>query len=1019
MNRKLIFIITFVIVTSLGFGIFKNSVNANFSKELPPEESDEIDSGELSFVSNGLDEPLWTMIDRSDSRSESRSEGGPDDFGYTWSDSEPFSWIDTSGGTDTGLTGMSYEQGTGPIDLPFTFNFYGFDYSQIYIAASGYTSFSDSDTWPWQQKIPSVKIPNNIIAPYWSPNEIIDGTGWVKYDSGGSEPNRYFVVEWHDVSFYESNYTFQMILYEDGDIVFQFGTMVYSGVGAAGGIEDQYGSDGLPLGVDFYFEPLSNSAIRISRPENSARIGLPEKNFGAFTKASDFSTFDVVFTNIGDLGSDIYNLTSTSTWDVNFYDDSGGLLTDTNGDSIPDTGSIPQGSGGSISVKIHTPATAIVGDENEAEVIFTSTVAPTVNGIILIKTALPYPFAQSYALISEDTMHLDLFHPQAEFNSVVGARQNSMSSAIAETKEGFVYLTNAEIPPVPGVPGYYVSEILLTYLDRSGNVLRSEKLTDHSGETFYHRDSGPTVVTAPNGKIGIGWSRTTYDAENGLQNSNVYMVILDEYGNIDIPVINVTNNTKWGTDIVDNPAYGGVLIDATPDNRFAMVWGDEDFADGIYTAIFDSEGAVIQPMTNITWLSQQTGHTILALDDGNIFLAFFEWDVSGFASLHYMVFDNSGSIIKPKTTIAISDSHVQSDSVQLSDGTIILSWIPYGDDDQVKFMSFDSADYEIITNPDNFSNPMAQQGNGNISLTPTEGGQAILTWSDSTSDGYENSSHLFYALMDSSCNLTSGPMIFKKGDSIAPLSVGYSNTNFSGVPPVITSADNTTFTEGTFGSFEITASGVPLYPAISTMDILPGGVSLVDNGDGAATLSGTPSVGTGGLHPISLSASNGVLPDGRQEFTLKVNTVINIDSSGGVIVNHNGNTEVTIPENAVVDNTEFVFEPLLNPTESTGLFRFGGISFNLTASDSSGPVTEFIAPINIKIGYDEALLGGLDEEALLIYYWNEDTDVWEDAACSEYTRNLDDNWFSVDICHLSEFAVLGEGDNIFLPLILR
>ena len=167
------------------------------------------------------------------------------------------------------------------------------------------------------------------------------------------------------------------------------------------------------------------------------------------------------------------------------------------------------------------------------------------------------------------------------------------------------------------------------------------------------------------------------------------------------------------------------------------------------------------------------------------------------------------------------------------------------------------------------------------------------------------------------------------------------------------------------------------------------------------------------------AANNSVLPDGSQEFTLKVNTVTNIDSSGGVIVNHNGNTEVTIPENAVGENTEFIFEPLVNPNESTGVFRFGGISFNLTASDSFGPVTEFNAPINVKIGYDETSLAGADEEDLLIYYWNEATDAWEDAACSEYTRNLDENWFSVDICHLSEFAVLGEGDNIFLPLILR
>jgi hypothetical protein len=48
----------------------------------------------------------------------------------------------------------------------------------------------------------------------------------------------------------------------------------------------------------------------------------------------------------------------------------------------------------------------------------------------------------------------------------------------------------------------------------------------------------------------------------------------------------------------------------------------------------------------------------------------------------------------------------------------------------------------------------------------------------------------------------------------------------------------------------------------------------------------------------------------------------------------------------------------------------------------------------------------MDEETLLLEVWT--GSGWEDAACDGYERDLDANWVSVEICHLSEFALLGE-----------
>ena len=87
--------------------------------------------------------------------------------------------------------------------------------------------------------------------------------------------------------------------------------------------------------------------------------------------------------------------------------------------------------------------------------------------------------------------------------------------------------------------------------------------------------------------------------------------------------------------------------------------------------------------------------------------------------------------------------------------------------------------------------------------------------------------------------------------------------------PTITSANSTTFTVGTPGSFTVTTGpSFPANAALSESGALPSGVTFVDNGDGTATLSGTPDVGSGGTYSFTITATNGVAPDATQTFTL-------------------------------------------------------------------------------------------------------------------------------------------------------
>jgi hypothetical protein len=85
----------------------------------------------------------------------------------------------------------------------------------------------------------------------------------------------------------------------------------------------------------------------------------------------------------------------------------------------------------------------------------------------------------------------------------------------------------------------------------------------------------------------------------------------------------------------------------------------------------------------------------------------------------------------------------------------------------------------------------------------------------------------------------------------------------------ITSAATKTFTLGQNNSFTVSTTGFPT-AALTEVGTLPAGMIFVDNGDGTATISGTPSA-TAGNYSLTIAADNGILPAASQSFTLTVN----------------------------------------------------------------------------------------------------------------------------------------------------
>ncbi|MGQ9556044.1 MAG: hypothetical protein ACUVWR_18230 [Anaerolineae bacterium] len=105
----------------------------------------------------------------------------------------------------------------------------------------------------------------------------MDESSKVRYLSGGASPDRYLAVEWHRMTNYQGDrFTFQAVLWESGNIDFQYQSMTYTQptTDPAGtiGIEDSFGYYGLQ-----YWPPglvAGGTALRFVRPAPSARLRI-------------------------------------------------------------------------------------------------------------------------------------------------------------------------------------------------------------------------------------------------------------------------------------------------------------------------------------------------------------------------------------------------------------------------------------------------------------------------------------------------------------------------------------------------------------------------------------------------------------------------------------------------------------------------------------------------------------------------------------------------------------------------
>ena len=167
----------------------------------------------------------------------------------TYTDSvETFSWIDPASHTDaiwtrasgsnecSGSSAATDDDITQELSLGFTFNFGGIDYTTVRIMSNGRLQFNNTycgygtqstgtpRTYPYP--MPDTRLVRTMRGYGGDLDPSAGGT--VRYASLGSAPNRYFVATFSAVPEWSasgSSFDVQVILYESGEFVYQFGSI--------------------------------------------------------------------------------------------------------------------------------------------------------------------------------------------------------------------------------------------------------------------------------------------------------------------------------------------------------------------------------------------------------------------------------------------------------------------------------------------------------------------------------------------------------------------------------------------------------------------------------------------------------------------------------------------------------------------------------------------------------------------------------------------------------------------------
>ncbi|MHC4498837.1 MAG: GLUG motif-containing protein, partial [Planctomycetota bacterium] len=190
-----------------------------------------------------------------------------------------------------------YDQMSYPIPMPFSFNFYGTYFYQLFISSCGFITFEGEQNpgWGQQQPLPDPWTPNGLIAGLWSYLYPPAG-GTIRYQTLGYPGNREFIIGFYDMPYCcEPGYfpvTFEIILHEGtNNIELQYGTAESPGYYTTVGIENFDGTEGLQVAYTYDLS-YENEGFLIDHFAGSRTVGgLVGRNEATITDS--YATTDV------------------------------------------------------------------------------------------------------------------------------------------------------------------------------------------------------------------------------------------------------------------------------------------------------------------------------------------------------------------------------------------------------------------------------------------------------------------------------------------------------------------------------------------------------------------------------------------------------------------------------------------------------------------------------------------------------------------------------------------------------
>ncbi|MBA2407324.1 MAG: T9SS type A sorting domain-containing protein [Chitinophagales bacterium] len=211
-------------------------------------------------------------------------QGGPDQWGYTWKDSnEPdgpvYNWIDIESEFGIEVKLLQDDNIRGPFQMNFDFPYYWYTVNEFYVGSNGYISFQYGNLASPFPFSPSTTPPNDLIGAFVNDLTFAgtnDSAACYYWVNGAKDT---LIVSYINVPYFDTNVdgqsgnnTFQIILSAvDSSITFQYKDVTpvspYSGASAVG-IENYSGDIGLFYNTFTYQSPPANSAIKFYPPTN-------------------------------------------------------------------------------------------------------------------------------------------------------------------------------------------------------------------------------------------------------------------------------------------------------------------------------------------------------------------------------------------------------------------------------------------------------------------------------------------------------------------------------------------------------------------------------------------------------------------------------------------------------------------------------------------------------------------------------------------------------------------------------